>query len=178
MLEFLIVVQQVDAKGQLFVDKNVIHAQRSPHAAESAVFELDAALVLVAGGFRARVDNAGRAAQAEKDGVGAALEIDAIHIVAVPRNIGQEVIDRGVGRSKTAHARVLVRVGEFAALVGKIVITDVRHVAVNIADLGVGGVLQQRFAAGGADVFQHLLRHNRDGGTDVAELGVQAVTSK
>ena len=56
------------------------------------------------------IDNTGRTAQTEKDGVGPALNVDAVGVIAVPGHIGFEVVAGGVGVGQSADTVVGLRV--------------------------------------------------------------------
>ena len=65
---------------------------------------------------RAGVDDAGRAAQAEQDLVRATLDVDAVHVERVPRNVRDEEVAGVVGRGQTADTLGALGIAEVAGI--------------------------------------------------------------
>ena len=173
---FGVIVQRGHADGQLVRQQHSVDIERIAQGAVAADAILKLALILVFRRIDAGIDDARRAANAEQDRVGTALQVNAADVVTIPRYVGQEIVAGVVGGIETAHAGVGVGLDKVAAFAGAV---DVRAanagiVAIDAADLGVGRVLQQRLIVGRADVAEKISRDDADRGRDILEVGLDA----
>lgn len=102
-----LVVERGDAEREHVVDCDVVEVAGFAEGAVVVDAALDRVGVLEGRGVDRRVDDACRATDAEQDGVRSALEVDATHVVAIPRDFREEVVAGVVGRIETADAGVL-----------------------------------------------------------------------
>gem|GEM_PF-5500598 len=171
-----VIVETRDAQAQFARQQHAIRIERRARTVVAAESPGDLRRILgEVGTGRACIDDAGGTPLAEQNRVRAALEIDAVDIVAVPRNVREEEIAGVVGRRKTAHARVVVRIAEIAGLVEDGAVADAREVAADAADFRVRCVLQQRRIVRGADVLQQLRGDDGHGVADILQPRVEAV---
>ena len=136
------------------------------HRALGAVLvehEFEAALVLQDRLLRGCVDDAGRAAQAEENGVGAPQHIHTIHRISIPRDIRKEIVAGVVSAGKAAHAVVAVRILEqILFLIGGLLDTA-GIIAARSTDFGIHRVAEQRPVVDRTEVVHQFLGHYRDG---------------
>ena len=127
---------------------------------------------LVGRGLHRGVLDTGRAAQTEQEGVRAAQDVDAVDVVGIPRNVGDEVVAGGVGRGQAAHALGAGRGAQLGLLA--VAAVEARERALGAGHLGIGGVLEQRTGVGRADVVHQILGDDRHGRADILQLGTDA----
>jgi hypothetical protein len=88
---------------------------------------------------------------------------------------GQEEVAREVGAGEAAHAGGVLRALERGFGAGETVAgVDAGEVALEAAGLGVGGVDEEIADIGRGRIEHELLRDDRDGGADVAQIRAQA----
>ena len=173
----LVLAQKVDADGQLVLQEVLIVVERLAVGTIGAVAEIDGTECPVLGRFRRRVDDAGRAAHAEEDGVGTALHINAVHIVTIPRDVRHEEITRIIGRRKAADTRIAVRIRQIAIRLS-LATRNTTEVTLHTTDFSIRRVHEQGLVIDRTRILQEFRSDNGDGGTDVLQLGVDAGTGQ
>jgi len=174
LLEVLVFIEGRDTNRQLILDQHVVVIERRADRVVLAVAVLDLATRLEGGAVQAGIDDTGRATDAEQDRVRAALHIDAVDVVAVPRNLRHEVIPGVVRRVQTTDTGVRVRTEEGRSLNA----TEVGEVTTNAADFRVGRIDQQVLGVLGTSVLEELGVDNRQRGRDVLHLGTNTRASQ
>ena len=160
LLELLLVVQQRETHREFAVEHHVIIVQDITLGAELIEHEFERAAALESRRTNRRVDDARGAAEAEQDGVGSALQIDATDVVSIPRNIREEEVAGVVGRHQAADARVTVGVrkrSEFVDVAFVAAAIGAREIAARTGDFGVHGIGQDRLVIVSSKVVDQLL---------------------
>ncbi|MFM8618546.1 MAG: L-threonylcarbamoyladenylate synthase [Opitutaceae bacterium] len=131
--------------------------------------------VLELRGGELRVDDAGGAPEAEKDGVGPAVDLRRLGVEPVGRNETEEVVSREIGAGDAAHALRSLRVDAGGLVAGRgCADVEVAEVAVDAARLGRGREEKQLVQVRGADVLHELRRDDLHGRRDLIDVHLQA----
>ena len=176
LLELLTVGHRGDSDGQLVIDQNAVKISRAANRTEAAHLESDFVGVVEHRLLRADIDDTSGTALTEKNRVGATLEIHPVDIVAVPRDVGQEVVTGVIRCGQTTNTGVLIGIGKTAGFIEQRAVAGAGEVSLNVTDLSAHGILQQGFIIHRVDILEELLGHDGNGVTDVAEFSVQTIT--
>src|SRR5690606_21839894 len=117
LLEFLVVIQPSHADREFLRQQDTIRIQRRTRAVVAAIGRRDLGGVLEGRTGRARIDDARGFALAEQDRIRTTLQVDAVNVVSIPRNIREEDVAGVVRRREAANTGVVVRVSEVTRLV-------------------------------------------------------------
>jgi hypothetical protein len=142
---FRAVSQRGDVHGQEVLDDNPVQFERAAIGWRIAVptthARADFVLVAESGAGHAGIREPGWRAEAEQERVRPALDVDAIGVVAVERDVRLEEVTRAIRRRQSADARRAVGIAARAAGAGFAaeIVPGAGVVAQDAADLGARG---------------------------------------
>jgi hypothetical protein len=174
LLELLLAPQSIDAHGEDLRNDHLVEvhrAARAPVGTDTRLGAADRAELRVA---RGGVDDAGGTAETEEDRVGPTLDVDAIDIVVVPRNVGDEEVAGVVRRGQTTHAVGTTGGAQGAGFIDARAVAQTGVGAAGAGHLGVGRVLEQGGGVRRADVLHEFLGDDGDRRADVAQVRADA----
>ena len=168
-----IVAQTFEADGQLILDQHAVDVHQHTIAAVAADARFNLATIFEDGGLGRIVDDARRTAEAEQNAVRAALHVDAVDIVGIPRNVRQEIVAGIVRRSQTADAgvglgRALIRLADRLAVAGAGEVTG------KTADFRIGRINEKVSRIAGTRILQKLFGRHRNRRAHITQVGVES----
>ncbi len=178
LLVIFFIIQECAANRQLSADA-LVEIQRAAIASKTAKACADCRFVVAKGGVvGCAIDDAGAAAVAEENRVGAALHIDTRRVVAVPWDVRHEEVACVVRRVETADTRCALRGEPLLAVVKNTGVAQRAEIAARPADLRAGHELQQALTVGRANIAHEFLGRDGNGRTDVFEISANACSGQ
>jgi hypothetical protein len=126
------------------------------------------------------IDQTSWGTETEEEGIRSPVNIDALRIVGVERNVGFEEIPGAIWRSQTTNTGSSIRIttSTTGAYFTRATFISSGEITENTGDFRTGGVLEEFFNARGTDIVHEVLGDHLNGGTGVFQGLVETSASQ